>query len=150
MKAELARHRKSRIPRGSRQIRDHALACPRAAREALGLLAAAARGWRDDNALRLGAALSFYSLLSFPPLLIVTITIAAVFFGRDAAQAGLLQQISQLLGRSGSDMFVQMIQAAGRPGGGLVAAGVGLLFVLFGAITPRRQHVDHLQRWTIW
>src|SRR5664280_966741 len=133
MKAEIPRHRKSRIPRGSRRIRNYTFALPLFAREALGLLAAAARGWRDDNALRLGAALSFYSLLSFPPLLIVTITIAAVFFGRDAAQAGLLQQISQLLGRSGSDMFAQMIQAAGRPGGGLVAAGVGLLFVLFGA-----------------
>ena len=148
MKAELPRHRKSRIPRGSRQIRDHALAWPRAARVVLGLLAAAARGWRDDNALRLGAALSFYSLLSFPPLLIVTITIAAVFFGRDAAQAGLLQQISQLLGRSGSDMFVQMIQAAGRPGGGLVAAGVGLLFVLFGATSVFAELRDALN--LIW
>src|ERR1019366_1084288 len=133
MKAEIPRHRKSRIPRGSRRIRDYTFDLPLFAREALGLLAAAARGWRDDNALRLGAALSFYSLLSFPPLLIVTITIAAVFFGRDAAQAGLLRQISELLGRSGSDMFAQMIQAAGRPGRGLVAAGVGLLFVLFGA-----------------
>jgi membrane protein len=123
-------------------------ALPLFVREALGLLAAAGRGWRDDNALRLGAALSFYSLLSFPPLLIVTITIAAVFFGRDAAQAGLLRQISELLGKSGSDMFAQMIQAAGRPGGGLVAAGVGLLFVLFGATSVFAELRDALN--LIW
>jgi membrane protein len=148
MKAAPLRQTKSRIPRGSGRIRGYALALPLFAREALGLLGAAARGWRDDNALRLGAALSFYSLLSFPPLLIVTITIAAVFFGRDAAQAGLLQQISELLGKSGSDMFAQMIQAAGRPGGGLVAAGVGLLFVLFGATSVFAELRDALN--LIW
>ncbi len=106
---------------------------PHSPREWLRLFADASRGWKDDNALRLGAALSFYSLLSFPPLFIVTISIAALFFGRDAAQAGLLRQLSELLGKSGSDMFEQMIRAASRPGHGLVAASVGLLFVLFGA-----------------
>lgn len=100
---------------------------------ALKLLGSAARGWHDDNALRLGAALSFYSLISFPPLLVVTITIAALLFGREAAQAGLLQQVSQLLGKSGSEMFEQLIRASSRPGHGLVATAVGLVFVLFGA-----------------
>jgi membrane protein len=101
--------------------------------EAFRLLASAARGWKDDNALRLGAALSFYALISFPPLLIVTITIAALLFGREAAQAGLLRQISQLLGKSGSEMFDQMIRASARPGHGFAAAAIGLIFVLFGA-----------------
>ncbi|HEX2757501.1 MAG TPA: YihY/virulence factor BrkB family protein [Thermoanaerobaculia bacterium] len=101
--------------------------------EVLRLLASAARGWRDDNALRLGAALSFYSLVSFPPLIIVTISIAALIFGREAAQAGLLRQVAQLLGKSGSEMFEQMMKAASRPGHGLVAASIGLVFVLFGA-----------------
>ena len=112
------------------------------------MLRSAARGWRDDNALRLGAALSFYSLLSFPPLLIVTITIAALLFGREAAQAGLLRQITQLLGRSGSEMFEQMIRAAARPGHGLVAAAVGLLFVLFGATSVFAELRDALN--LIW
>src|SRR5450756_738093 len=101
--------------------------------EVLRLLASAARGWRDDNALRLGGALSFYSLVSFPPLIIVTISIAALIFGREAAQAGLLRQVAQLLGKSGSEMVAQMMKAARRPGHGLVAASIGLVFVLFGA-----------------
>jgi len=101
--------------------------------EVLRLVASAARGWRDDNALRLGAALSFYSLVSFPPLIIVTISIAALIFDREAAQAGLLRQVAQLMGRSGSEMFEQMMKAASRPGHGLLAASIGLVFVLFGA-----------------
>ncbi len=112
---------------------EHARAWPFSLREWGRLFADAGRGWVDDNALRLGAALSFYSLLSFPPLLIVIISIAALLFGRDAAQAGLVRQISQLLGKSGGDMFEQMSRASAAPGHGLVATSVGLVFVLFGA-----------------
>lgn len=112
---------------------EHARPWPLSPREWIRLVADAARGWKGDNALRLGAALSFYSLLSFPPLLVVTISIAALLFGRDAAQAGLLRQISQLVGKSGGDMFEQMIGAASRPGHGLLATSIGLVFVLFGA-----------------
>ncbi|MDL2716274.1 MAG: YihY/virulence factor BrkB family protein [Acidobacteriota bacterium] len=116
--------------------------------ELLRIIVSAARGWSDDNALRLGAALSFYSLLSFPPLLIVTISIAGLLFGRDAAQAGLLHQISQLIGKSGSEMFDQMIRAAARPGHGLVATAVGLVFVLFGATSVFAELRDALN--LIW
>src|SRR5450759_4720345 len=127
MGRDMARHLHQ--PASVKKRHGGARAWPLSAREALQLLAAAARGWQYENALRLGAALSFYSLLSFPPLLIVTISIAALLFGREAAQAGLLRQISQLLGRSGSEMFQQMIRAADRQGEGLVVTGVGLLFV---------------------
>jgi membrane protein len=64
---------------------------------------------------------------------VVTISIAGLLFGRDAAQAGLLRQVTQLIGRSGSEMFEQMIRASARPGHGLVATAVGLVFVVFGA-----------------
>src|SRR5450759_913595 len=146
MGRDMARH--LHPPASVKKRHGSARAWPLSAREALQLLAAAARGWRDYNALRLGASLSFYSLLSFPPLLIVTITIAALLFGREAAQAGLLRQISQLLGRSGSEMFEQMIQAAARPGHGLVATAVGLLFVLFGATSVFAELRDALN--LIW
>jgi membrane protein len=148
MKASSSRATTPQSRARSARLRDLALVWPRSAREALRLLGSAARGWRDDNALRLGAALSFYSLLSFPPLLLVTITIAAVVFGRDAAKAGLLQQITQLLGKAGSDMFAQMIQTAGHSGQGLIAAGVGLLFVLFGATSVFAELRDALN--LIW
>jgi membrane protein len=116
--------------------------------ELLRITVSAARGWNDDNALRLGAALSFYSLLSFPPLLIVTISIAGLLFGRDAARTGLLHQISQLIGKSGSEMFDQMIRAASRPGHGLVATAIGLVFVLFGATSVFAELRDALN--LIW
>jgi membrane protein len=93
----------------------------------------AGRGWDEDNALRLGAALSFYAVLAFPPILFVAISIAGLLFGQGVAEEGLLRQLSGLLGTSGSRMFREMIETASKPKEGLLATGLGLLVLLFGA-----------------
>jgi membrane protein len=93
----------------------------------------AGRGWNEDNALRLGAALSFYAVLAFPPILVVAISIAGLVFGQDVAAEGLLAQVSELLGPSGSKMFKEMIETAAKPEKGFLATGLGLLILLLGA-----------------
>jgi len=102
-------------------------------RDALAVLRDAGRGWVADNALRLGAALSFYAVLAFPPIFVVALAIAGLLFGRDVAGEGLLRQLTGLLGRNGSRLFEEMIQTATRPEQGFLAAGLGLLVLLFGA-----------------
>jgi membrane protein len=102
-------------------------------RGALAVLRDAGRGWDKDNALRLGAALSFYAVLAFPPILVVAISLAGLLFGQGAAEEGLLRQLSGLLGTSGSRMFKEMIRTASKPKEGLLATGLGLLVLLFGA-----------------
>jgi membrane protein len=102
-------------------------------RAVLSVVRDAGRGWREDNALRLGAALSFYAVLALPPLLVVALSIAGLLFGQDIAEESLLRQLSELLGPSGSRMFEEMIQTASKPKQGFLAAGLGLLVLLFGA-----------------
>ena len=41
-------------------------------------------GWIEDNVPRLSAALTFYTLLSLAPLLVVMIATAAFVYGEDA------------------------------------------------------------------
>jgi membrane protein len=91
----------------------------------------ASRGGREDNAPRLGTALSFYAVLALPPLLVVALSIAGLLFGQDIAEESLLRQLSELLGPSGSRMFEEMIQTASKPKQGFLAAGLGLLVLLF-------------------
>jgi membrane protein len=45
----------------------------------------AMRGWREDRAASMGAALAYYTAFSLAPLLIISIAVASLFFGRDAA-----------------------------------------------------------------
>ena len=42
--------------------------------------------WNDHKAPRLGAALSFYTMLSLAPLVILVIAVASLVFGHSAAQ----------------------------------------------------------------
>jgi len=102
-------------------------------RDALAVVRDAGRGWNEDNALRLGAALSFYAVLALPPILVVALSMAGLLFGQDVARESLLRQLSELLGTSGSRMFEEMIQTASKPKQGFLAAGLGLLVLLFGA-----------------
>lgn len=93
----------------------------------------AGRGWDQDNALRLGAALSFYALLAMPPILVIALWLAGRIFGRSLAEEGVLRQLAELLGADGSRVFAEMLQTASKPSEGLLAAGLGLLVLLFGA-----------------
>ena len=47
----------------------------------------------DDNAPRLGAAVAFYALLSLAPVIVIAVALAAVVYGREAAQGRLASEI---------------------------------------------------------
>jgi len=62
------------------------------------LLKETASEWIEDNALRLSAALAYYSTFSIAPLVVIALAIAGWVFGRDAANGLLDQQLHSLLG----------------------------------------------------
>jgi membrane protein len=61
----------------------------------LGLAIAA---WWNDNALRLGASVAFYTLFAIAPVLIVAIAIAGTLFGAEAVRGEIVGQIDGLVG----------------------------------------------------
>lgn len=87
--------------------------------------------WKEDNALRLGAALSFYTVLAMPPLLILILAGAGVVFGREGAQERIVAQMEGLIGTHGRELTSEMLTGQGRPGSTLLAsiAGAGLLIL---------------------
>lgn len=89
--------------------------------------------WSKDNALTLGAALAYYTVFSMAPLLVLAIAIAGLAFGRAAAQGEIVTQIQGVLGPAGAEMIESMIQRASEPSSGLLATGMSLATMLFGA-----------------
>ncbi|NIV12936.1 MAG: ribonuclease BN, partial [Aliifodinibius sp.] len=57
--------------------------------------------WSEDKAARLAAALSYYTVFSLPPLLIILLAIAGRFF--DNAEARVTAQITGLVGETGGE-----------------------------------------------
>jgi membrane protein len=103
-------------------------------KEALSLLKATFFEWLDDQAPMLGAALAYYTVFSLAPLLIITIAIAGLVFGAEAAQGQIFDQLRGLLGDASGKAMEEIVQSASaEPKTGVVATVIGLVTLLFGA-----------------
>jgi membrane protein len=89
--------------------------------------------WNDHEAPRLGAALSFYTILSLAPLIILVIAVVALAFGRSTAQDQILDQVQGMIGRDGAIAVRTVIEHAEKPASGRLTYIVGVITILFGA-----------------
>jgi membrane protein len=102
-------------------------------RDILVMLKEGFQDWNEDNAPRLGAALSYYTIFSIAPLLLISIAVAGLVFGADAAQGRVVSQIQGLVGRTAAEAIQGMLESARKPGQGIVATIFGAVTLLFGA-----------------
>lgn len=58
----------------------------------------------NDKAQRPGAALAYYTLFSIAPLLLISIAIAGLVFGKSQAQAQIIGQLRTLTGDAGANV----------------------------------------------
>ena len=63
----------------------------------LSLLKQTASEWMEDDAPTLGAALAYYTVFSLAPLMTIAIAIAGFFFGKEAAQGQIFDELRVLL-----------------------------------------------------
>jgi len=118
------------------------------AKATLKLLKDTAAAWTGDYAPSMGAALSYYTLFSIAPLLLIVIGIAGLVFGPEAARGEIFGQLAALIGADGAKAVESVLQAADRPAQGVVATIVGVLTLLLGAATVFGELQNALDR--IW
>ena len=106
-----------------------------ALRDAWPLVKRSLRGWIDDNASSLGAALAFYTLLSLAPLAIIIIAVAGLFIGSAHAQDLLVAQLSQLMGERSAHAIAEVVANTRNRSSGLIATMLGIAALLGGATT---------------
>lgn len=104
-----------------------------AARETWQIAKDTVNEFMQDKALQLGAALSFYALLSLAPLLVVFVGVAGMVFGRDAASGQLVGELQRLIGPQGAQVAQTVLQHAATPKGNILAVVIGIAVLLFGA-----------------
>ncbi len=104
-----------------------------APREIVGVVKEALRDWNEDNAPRLGAALSYYTIFSIAPHLLISIAVAGLVFGAEAAQGRIVAQIQGLVGRDAAEAIQSMLENARKPGQGVMATVFGAVTLIFGA-----------------
>ena len=106
------------------------------------------REFGEDKAPRLGAALAYYTIFSIGPLLLIAVAMAGIFFGQEAAQGRISDELGKVFGSQMAKSLEQMVQAAAKPKSGTVATIIGIITLMLGASGVFGQLKDALN--TIW
>ena len=96
---------------------------------------ATVNAWVDDDASSMGAALSYYTVFSLAPLLLIVIAVAGALFGQEAVRGEIFAQLRGLMGAEAAAAIESVLASARRPEDGIVATVIGVVVLLIGATT---------------
>lgn len=113
-----------------------------------GLIKASLVAWKDDYAPSMGAALSYYTVFSLAPLLVIVISVAGLIFGAEAVRGEVFSQIEGLMGPDAAKGIQELLSSVSEPSTGIIGAAGGVVVLLIGATTVFGELQDALDR--IW
>jgi len=114
----------------------------------LTLIRDSAVSWYEDRAMRMGAALAYYSVFALAPLLVMGISIAGLVFGEQKAREYALGQVKTNMGESGMNAVRGMLQQVSNPRSNKLATVLAIVTMLAGASGFFAELQDSLN--TIW
>lgn len=91
------------------------------------------QGFMDDRALKFSASLSYYTVFSLAPLLLLMISLAGVFFGREAIQGQVFGEINGLIGNDAAAQIQGIIKNMELSGKTTLALVIGAITLVIGA-----------------
>ncbi|HSJ26042.1 MAG TPA: YihY/virulence factor BrkB family protein [Longimicrobiales bacterium] len=92
------------------------------------------KGFGEDGGTRLAAALSYYTVFSLPPLLVLLLLILGAVLDPSDVERLLQGEVGALLGPAASEQIATVMVEADRPSGRGLAAVLGVGALLFGAV----------------
>lgn len=112
------------------------------------MVKASLSAWLEDYAPSMGAALSYYTVFSLAPLLVIVVSLAGLVFGTEAVRGEVFGQISGLMGPEAAKGVQDMLASFSKPSTGAFGTVVGVVVLLIGATTVFGELQDALDR--IW
>ena len=110
------------------------------------LMKEAVSAWIADYAPSMGAALSYYTLFSIAPLLLIVVSVAGLVFGEEAARGEIFGQLRGMMGDEGAMALQGMLESVNRPEAGIIGTITGVVLLLVGATTVFGELQDSLDR----
>ncbi|MFD2999785.1 YihY/virulence factor BrkB family protein [Pontibacter toksunensis] len=87
----------------------------------------------DNNSWQKGAALAYYTIFALPPMLIIIISAAGYFFGRQAVSGEIYYQIKEVIGTEGAYSVQKMVENVNEFSDVSLAAFVGVIALFIAA-----------------
>lgn len=112
------------------------------------LLSLSAKEFVGDNGLKLSASLSYYTLFSMAPMLLIVIAIGSIMLGKEAAEGYLYLQFEGLIGKLGALQLQELIKNVKISGDTPWVTVVGVATFFLGATGVFIEIQDSIN--TIW
>jgi membrane protein len=97
------------------------------------LLRETALQWKNDNILRLSAALAYYAIFALSPVLVIVLSLAGSAFGDEAVRGQLDEQLRGLMGDRAASTVQDMVASAMHPRKSVIATVLGIIMLVFAA-----------------
>lgn len=91
------------------------------------------KSFLSDRVLKLSASLSYYTIFSLAPLLLLLISLTGVFFGKEAIQGQIFGEINGLIGNEAAKQIQDIIKNMELSGKTNSALLIGIVTLLIGA-----------------
>lgn len=89
----------------------------------------------QDKGLKLSASLSYYTVFSMAPLLLLIISLAGAIFGREASEGRVFEEIHDLIGNDAALQIQQVIRNMQLSGKTTMSVVIGAVTLIIGATT---------------
>lgn len=112
------------------------------------LVKEAGSGFSDDKVLKLSASLAYFTIFSIGPLILIIIFLADLFWGREAVEGSIYNQIKGFIGPDAALQIQDIIKNAAISGDNTLTAIIGIATLLIGATGVFAEMQDSIN--TIW
>ena len=97
------------------------------------ILKASFNAFIDDNALKMSASLAYYTIFSMAPLLMILISAASIFYGKDAIQNKVFEELNGFLGNDAAMKIQEILQEITLNDDSTTAIIIGVVTLFIGA-----------------
>jgi len=97
------------------------------------ILKASFKAFNEDNALKMSASLAYYTIFSMAPLLLILISAASIFYGRDAIQNKVFEELNGFLGNDAALKIQEILQKITLNDDSTSAIIIGVVTLFIGA-----------------
>jgi membrane protein len=104
----------------------------------------------DDHGMKLSASLSYYTIFSLGPVLIIIMSLAGIFFGKDAVQGKIYYQINSLVGSEAAQQIqdiIRNIEQSQLSTGGALVGTIVLVIGATGVFTEIQDSINYI--WSV-
>ena len=91
------------------------------------------KAWNERDAFSTSAVIAYYTIFSLPGLLVIIVTVAGYFWGKEAVTHQIMGQVQGMIGQETGQQIQEIIAKASVTKGSWIATILGIATILFGA-----------------